>query len=66
MSSSRFSCDAATLRHAGLAAACYATGALKGLALLPVLLPWQVLTVLFVNLACFVQWLDHGFAAIRL
>jgi hypothetical protein len=44
----------------------YSVGAVKGVVLLPLILPATVLWVLAVNTQAIFVWLDHGFAAIRL
>ncbi len=41
-------------------------GFFKGLVLLPLILPLQILTVLVTNLLSLPLWLDRGLAAIRL
>ena len=44
----------------------YGLGAVKGMILLPLILPATVLWVLAVNCHGLLVWLDNGFAAIRL
>jgi hypothetical protein len=32
----------------------------------PVIIPWIILSILFINLSAIPLWLDHGYATIRL
>ena len=43
----------------------YATGLIKGVILLPLVVMMHFMTVLFTNIVAFPIWLDHGYAAIR-
>ena len=47
-------------------AGCYFVGALKGLFLLPILIPWLLVAILGTNLLAIPVWLNHGYFALRL
>jgi hypothetical protein len=40
------------------------SGVLKGLLMLPLILPAYVLGVVLINLAAFPLWIDHGYATL--
>ena len=44
----------------------YLVGFIKGLFLLPIVVPWMVLSVLYTNVASLSVWFNHGYFAIRL
>jgi hypothetical protein len=43
---------------------CRSSGVLKGLLLLPIILPAYVVGVLLINVAALPLWLDHGYATL--
>lgn len=45
---------------------CYFVGVLKGLFLLPILIPWLFLAIFGTNLLAIPVWLNHGYFALRL
>ena len=64
-------CRAPDVKHHATRGACkeafsYATGAVKGLVLMPLLLPLYVLGTLLVNVLALPLWLDHGFTTLYL
>ena len=64
-------CRAPDVSHHATRSACteawsYLTGALKGLVMLPLLLPLYVFGTLLVNLLALPLWIDHGFTTLYL